>query len=101
MPTINPYDVLGVPMMEASDASIRQRYLALIVQFTPEHHPERFAAIRTAYEKIRTLDDRTRYHLLEADRSESIEALIEDVECSKKRPRPGLDELLASLDETT
>src|SRR6476661_5346119 len=51
----DPFMTLGVPL-DATDADIRKRYLELTVQFPPEQHPDRFAAIRAAYEKVRTLD---------------------------------------------
>ena len=41
----DPYTVLGVKP-EDDDETIRKRYLVLVRQFTPEHSPERFSAVR-------------------------------------------------------
>ena len=41
----DPYDVLGLPP-DSDDEAIRRRYLELVRQFSPEHHPERFSAVR-------------------------------------------------------
>lgn len=90
----DPFTVLGVPP-DADDAAIRRRYLELTVQFPPEHQPEKFAAHRAAYEKIRTLDSRAKYRLFERGTEDTIEAIIEDAECLTSRPRPSLDQLVA------
>jgi curved DNA-binding protein CbpA len=90
------YLVLGLPV-DSDDATIRRRYLELVRQFTPERHPERFAAIRRAYESLRDLDTRLRHRLFEAGRSESIDALIEEVACQSPRPRLSLAALLTVL----
>ena len=39
----DPYAVLGLPA-DSDDETIRRRYLELVRQFSPEHHPEKFAA---------------------------------------------------------
>lgn len=90
----NPYQVLGLPP-EADDEVIRRRYLELVRQFTPEQQPERFAAIRAAYEKLKDLDTRLRYRLFEAGMQESVEALVEEVACRSQRLRLSLETLLA------
>lgn len=92
----NPYLVLGLPP-ESNDEAIRRRYLEMVKQFSPEHHPEKFAAIRTAYESLRDLDTRLRYRLLEAGKSETIDAIIEELTCRKSRPRLSLANFLALL----
>jgi len=60
----DPYQVLGLPP-ESGDDAIRRRYLELVRQFPPERHPERFAAVRQAYETLRDLDARLSYRLFE------------------------------------
>lgn len=97
--TGDPFTTLGVPP-DADDAAIRRRYLELTVQFPPEHHPEKFAAHRAAYEKIRTLDARAKYRLFERGTEDTIEAIIEEAECLSSRPRPSLDQLLAAVRQT-
>jgi curved DNA-binding protein CbpA len=90
------YAVLGLPA-DSDDETIRRRYLELVRQFPPERHPERFAAIRRAYESLRDLDTRLRHRLFEAGRSESVDALIEEIACQSPRRRLGLKELLTVL----
>src|SRR6516225_10117090 len=90
------YAVLGLPA-DSDDETIRRRYLELVRQFPPERHPERFAAIRRAYESLRDLDTRLRHRLFEAGRSESIEALIEETVCQSPRRRLSLQTLLTVL----
>ena len=48
----DPHVVLGLPP-DCDDETIRRRYLELVRQFSPEHHPEKFAAVRAAYERLR------------------------------------------------
>lgn len=49
---IDPYKVLNVGP-EASPDEIRQRYLTLVREFSPERDPQRFAQIREAYDQLR------------------------------------------------
>jgi curved DNA-binding protein CbpA len=90
------YAILGLPA-DSDDEAIRRRYLELVREFSPERHPERFAAIRQAYESLRDLDTRVRHRLFEAGKSESIEALIEEVACQSPRRRLSLQTLLTVL----
>lgn len=90
------YAILGLPA-DADDDAIRRRYLALVRQYSPERHPERFAAIRQAYESLRDLDTRVRHRVFEAGRNESIDAIIEEVACQSPRRRLSLQTLLAVL----
>jgi DnaJ-class molecular chaperone len=48
----NPYEVLQVNP-NASPEEIRRRYLTLVREHPPERDPERFAAIRAAYDQVR------------------------------------------------
>jgi curved DNA-binding protein CbpA len=90
----DPYQVLGLPA-DADDEAIRRRYLELVKQYTPEQHPQRFAAVRAAYESLRDLNTRLRYRLFEAGKNETVEALIEELGCQSQRRRLSLEELLA------
>ena len=92
----DPYKVLGLPP-EADDESIRRRYLELVRQFPPERHPEKFAAVREAYENLRDLNTRLRYRLFEAGQNESVDALLEEISCRSPRHRISLDSLLATV----
>jgi curved DNA-binding protein CbpA len=89
----DPYAILEVPA-DADDATIRRRYLELVKQFSPEHHPEKFASIRKAYESVRDLETRLRYRLFEAGRDDSIDAILEDLACRTTRRRLSLQELV-------
>jgi curved DNA-binding protein CbpA len=80
----NPYDTLGV-LLEDNEATIRARYLALVTQFPPEHHPERFAAIRRAYEAIGTLEARCNYHIFHEFEDTTIDGILEELECQTNR----------------
>jgi curved DNA-binding protein CbpA len=91
----DPYDVLGLPA-DSDDEAIRRRYLELVRQFSPEHHPEKFAEVRAAYESLRDLDTRLRYRLFEAGKQEGIEKLIEEVQCRSIRRRMSLKTLLST-----
>jgi curved DNA-binding protein CbpA len=90
----DPYVVLGLPP-DSDDAAIRQRYLELVRQFTPEHYPEKFAAIRAAYDNLRDLDARLRHRLFEAGKQESLDAIREELSCRSSRRRVSLKQLLS------
>src|SRR6516162_5372725 len=92
----DPHVVLGLPP-DSDDETIRRRYLELVRQFTPEHSPERFAAIRAAYERLRDRNARVRYRLFEAGRKETVEALVEEIACRSPRRRVSLPTLLSLL----
>ena len=94
----DPYAELGLPA-DSDDETIRRRYLELVKQFPPEHHPERFAAIRRAYEKLRDLETRLHYRLFEAGKSDSIDAIIEELACRTPRRRMSLEALLKTAEK--
>ena len=75
---------------DADDEAVRRRYLELTREFPPEQRPEKFAAIRAAFEKVRTADARARYRLFDAGADDTIDALIEDATCRTPRRRPSL-----------
>jgi curved DNA-binding protein CbpA len=92
----DPYEVLGLPG-DADDETIRARYLELVRRYSPEHHSERFAAIRAAYESLRDLDTRLRHKLFEAGQRDTIDAILEEVECRSPRRRLSLATMLSVL----
>lgn len=92
----DPYAVLGLPG-DSDDETIRRRYLELVRQYSPERHPEKFAAIREAYENLRDLDTRLHYRLFEAGKTESIDAILEDLACRTTRRRLSLQALLSPV----
>jgi curved DNA-binding protein CbpA len=91
----DPYAVLGIPA-DAPDDAIRRRYLELTREFPPEQHPDRFAAIRAAYEQVKDVDARVRHRLFEAGSDETIDGVIEEVACRTPRRRIGLDQLVTT-----
>ena len=90
----DPYTVLGLAL-DSTDEAIRRRYLQLVRTYTPEHAPERFAAIREAYEKLRDPISRLRYRVFEAGKDDTIEAIIADAKTRLPRRRVPISELLA------
>jgi curved DNA-binding protein CbpA len=92
----DPYTVLGLPA-DSDDDAIRRRYLELVREFPPEHHPEKFAAIRSAYDRLRDLNTRLRHRLFETGKNESLEAIIEEVACRSARRRVSLKALLSAV----
>lgn len=48
----DPYEVLGLSP-DASEEELRQRYLTLVREHSPERDPQRFAEIRHAYDQLR------------------------------------------------
>jgi curved DNA-binding protein CbpA len=93
----DPFEVLNLSA-DSDDDTIRRRYLELVRQFPPERSPEQFAAIRQAYESLRDLTARLRYRLFEAGQKESVESLIQELECRSQRRRLSLQTLLKVLD---
>lgn len=91
----DPFATLDLPP-DADDEAIRRRYLELTRRFTPEHHPERFAAVRAAYERVKDVGRRARFRLFEAGKDDTIESVIEEVSCRTPRRWIGLQALLAS-----
>jgi curved DNA-binding protein CbpA len=92
----DPYAVLGLPA-DSDDETIRRRYLELVKRFSPEHHPEKFASIRNAYERLRDLETRLNYRLFEAGKTESIDAILEDLACRTTRRRLSLPALVNAV----
>lgn len=58
----NPFTVLGVAET-ADDDAIKKAYLRQVREHPPERDPERFQAIRAAFDAIKTRPDRLRYRL--------------------------------------
>jgi curved DNA-binding protein CbpA len=95
----DPYAVLGL-QADADDETIRRRYLELVKQFSPEHHPEKFAQVRRAYEMLRDLETRLHYRLFGAGRDDSIDAIVEDLACQTPRRRLSLKALLSEAEQS-
>jgi curved DNA-binding protein CbpA len=89
----DPYAVLELPA-DADDDAIRRKYLEMVRQYTPEREPEKFAAVRSAYEALKDLNTRLRHRLFERGRAETIDVLIEEVACRSPRRRVSLETLV-------
>jgi len=62
----NPFDLLGIPE-DAGDDAIKKAYLQRVREHPPERDPDRFQAIRAAYEAVKTHRDRLSYQLFQAE----------------------------------
>ena len=71
----NPFDVLAIAET-ADDEAIKKAYLQKVREYPPEHEPERFQAVRAAFEAIKTRRDRLRYRLFQQDPPD-LEDLVE------------------------
>src|SRR6266478_2473087 len=91
----DPYHVLELAP-DADDVAIRARYLEFVRRWPPEQAPERFAAVRAAYEQVRDRDARLRHRLFDAGRAANMDGLIEEVICRTPRGRVTLADLLAA-----
>ena len=89
----DPYKTLELPD-DADDEAIRRRYLELVKRYPPEQHPEKFAAVRAAYESLRDLTTRVRHRLFEAGSNDSLDAVIQELACPRSRRRMSLQALL-------
>jgi curved DNA-binding protein CbpA len=87
------YTILGLPA-DSDDEAIRRRYLELVRQHPPEHHPQKFAEVRAAYEQLKDLNTRLRHRLFEVGRTEGLDAIIEELSCRSPRRRMSLSTLL-------
>jgi curved DNA-binding protein CbpA len=84
----DPYEVLGISR-QANDTEIRQRYLALVREFPPDRTPERFAAIRAAYDEVRDPENRLRRLLFPSHSNDTFDTLTADVRARlRKGPFP-------------
>ena len=93
----DPYEVLGLPT-HADEVEIRRRYLELVRQFPPDRAPERFAAIRAAYDEVRDPARRLEAQLFETATSDSLDAIAADLRARLIDVRLPLDVLLSLAD---
>ena len=74
----DPYEILGVTRASSAE-EIRQRYLELVRQHPPDRDPQRFAAIRAAYEALHDPQTRLRAMLFAFKSDDSLPAILGDV----------------------
>jgi len=70
-----PFNILGVPE-DATDNVIKKAYLQKVRQYPPERAPEQFQKIRTAFEAIKTQEQRLKYQLFHHE-PPNLDALLE------------------------
>src|SRR5262245_4682569 len=90
----DPYEILGV-RPDAEEAEIRRRYLELVREFPPDRAPERFAAIRVAYDEVRDPARRLEALLFEPGPSASLDALAAALRDRLSQARLSPDVLLS------
>ena len=93
----DPYAVLGLAN-DADEAAIRRRYLELVREFPPDRAPERFAAIRAAYEEVRDPARRLEAQIFRASTTDALDALDADLRARLAAARLPLDALLSLAD---
>jgi curved DNA-binding protein CbpA len=90
----DPYEILGVSPL-ADETEIRRRYLELVREFSPERAPERFAAIRAAYDEVRDPARRLEAQLFEPSTSDSLDAIVATLRARLRAARLSPDALLS------
>jgi curved DNA-binding protein CbpA len=90
----DPYEILGIPP-HADESEIRRRYLELVRESPPDRAPERFAAIRAAYDEVRDPARRLSAVLFRPGSSDTIDTLADEVRARLRAARLPLNSLLA------
>ncbi|RUM94737.1 MAG: molecular chaperone DnaJ [Thiothrix sp.] len=79
----NPYLILGLSKPakfgDLKDDQVQSSYLALVRQFPPDRHPQRFEEIRRAYEQLKTYKARVSHDLFDTtlpDRGDLVARLL-------------------------
>ena len=81
----DPFEVMGLSPGAGED-EIRSRYLQLVREFPPDRAPERFAAIRAAYDDLRNPMRRIEAQMFSLHTHDSFEALVGDLRATLLRP---------------
>src|ERR1700758_168210 len=74
----DPFETLGLSR-SAGEEETRKRYLELVREFPPDRAPERFAAIRAAYDQVRDPVRRLEAQLLEVETADTLDAIAADL----------------------
>ena len=93
----DPYEVLGLAS-DADEAEVRRRYLELVREFPPDRAPERFAAIRAAFDEVRDPARRLQSQVLTWSTTDSLDAIATDLRARLAGARLPLDVLLMLSD---
>jgi curved DNA-binding protein CbpA len=94
-----PYQTLGL-VSGCGDEVIRRRYLELVRAHPPEREPERFAAIRSAYDALRDPETRLRNALFEPRSDQSLGLIIAELRDNLRGARIPVDRLLALAEKS-
>lgn len=89
----DPYAVLSLGK-DADEATIRRRYLELVREFPPDRAPDRFAAIRAAYEEIRDPARRLEAEIFDDASTDTIEDIAANLRSRLLASRMPLNALL-------
>ena len=92
-PMSDPYEVLGLTP-HADEEEVRRRYLELVRQFPPDRAPERFAAIRAAYDEVRDPARRLEAQLFRTATSDTLDAIAAEVRARLGQARIPMSTLL-------
>lgn len=92
----DPYRLLEVAE-DADDDAIQQAYLRMVKTFPPERAPQRFQAIRQAYETLRGPRERLALRWFPTGDPPPLSDLLDSADPAQAG-RPTLDELQAALD---
>src|SRR3954469_17832060 len=90
----DPYDVLGLDRT-ADAAAIRRRYLELVREHPPDRSPERFAAIRAAYDQLHDPAIRLGAQIFRVETSDSLDGIAADLRARLRAARLPVATLLA------
>lgn len=88
----NPFDLLGVAE-DVGDDAIKKAYLQRVREHPPERDPDRFQAIRAAYEAIKTRKDRLSYRLFHQETPDLAELTADALRPGDTRRRPSETQL--------
>ena len=83
----NPFALLGVAE-DAGDDAIKKAYLQRVREHPPERNPDRFQAIRAAYEAIKTPKHRLSYRLFHQETPDLAELAATALRPGGARHRP-------------
>lgn len=90
----DPYEVLGLTP-DADPEAVRRRYLELVRRHSPEREPERFAAVRHAYDELRDPVKNMRKRLFDVEAAYTFDSLVEQVRPDLRARRIPTETLLA------
>ena len=94
----DPYEVLGLEP-GSGDGVVRRRYLELVRQYPPDREPERFAAIRKAYDQLRDPVARMESRLFDLEPHDCLEAVVADVRRRLRAARIPTETLLSLAEQ--